>query len=201
MKNCKLFLVLFLAFTTSAVFAGAKVKLTSGSLAGMKGKTVLVKFDYSKMGVGKFKNENDYIAKKKSEYNAKEAGKGDQWERAWKSDRASRFEPKFMQLITEYGGKVGVKFVTEGSADYVMTVNSTFTDPGFNVGVMRAPALLNTTNVITTSSGSAVATITVTNATGSTYGGYDFDTGLRIQEAYALTGKYLGNFFAKMLKK
>ncbi|MEI6311800.1 MAG: hypothetical protein WCP57_06050 [Bacteroidota bacterium] len=199
MKNVKLFLLIALTFVGLSSFAGAKIKLTSGSLAGLKGKTILVKFDYDGMAVGKFANESDYIAKKKGEYNAKEAGRGDQWEKSWKSDRAARFEPKFMELLSKYAEKSGIKFVTSGSGDYTMNVKTTRTEPGYNVYVSRAPALINTVSTITNASGE-VAKITVTNATGSTFGGYDFDTGVRITEAYALTGKVMGGLFSKMCK-
>lgn len=200
MKNIKLVLVIALTVIGLTSFAGAKIKLTSGSLASLKGKTVLVKFDYASMGVGKFKSEADYITKKKGEYNAKEAGRGDQWEKAWKNDRSSRFEPKFMELITKSGGNSGVTFVTSGAADYTMTVKTTFTEPGYNIVISRAPALINTINTITDKSGASVAVVTVTKATGSTFGGYDYDTGLRIMEAYALTGKVIGALFTKSLK-
>lgn len=39
-----------------------------------------------------------------------------------------------------------------------------------------------------------VAKITVDKALGRTFGGYDFDTGGRIMEAYADAGKALGKF-------
>lgn len=200
MKNIKFLCIACLIAITSVAFAGAKVKLTSGSLASLKGKTILVQFDYSAMGVGKFKSEDDYINKKKAEYNEKEAGRGDQWAKAWKADRENRFEPKFMELITKYGEKSGVKFVTSGTADYTMVVKTTFTEPGYNVYVMRAPALINSTSTIKSNSGGSIAVITVTKATGSTFGGYDFDTGVRITEAYALTGKVIGALFSKLLK-
>jgi len=199
MKNIKLFLLVALTLVGLSSFAGAKIKLTSGSLASLKGKTILVKFEYDGMAVGKFTKEEDYIARKKGEYNAKEAGRGDQWEKAWKSDRASRFEPKFMELISKYGENSGVKFITSGTADFTMNVKTTFTEPGYNVYVSRAPALINTVTTITNGSGE-VAKITVTKATGSTFGGYDFDTGVRISEAYALTGKVIGALFSKMCK-
>lgn len=200
MKNLKITCMALLLVITSTAFAGAKIKLTSGSLAGLKGKTVLVKFEYDGMGVGKFKTESDYIAKKSAEYNAKEAGKGDQWAKAWKADRANRFEPKFMELINKSGSKSGVTFTSAGGGDYTMTVKTTYTEPGYNVYVSRAPALINTISTITDGSGKTVAVITVSKATGSTFGGYDFDTGVRIAEAYALTGKVIGALFSKMCK-
>ncbi|MEP7107248.1 MAG: hypothetical protein ABI760_04685 [Ferruginibacter sp.] len=39
-----------------------------------------------------------------------------------------------------------------------------------------------------------IAIISVDNALGRTFGGYDYDTGLRIGEAYADAGKALGKY-------
>ena len=200
MKNLKIFSIALLVAITSVAFAGAKVKLTSGSLAGLKGKTILVKFEYDGMAVGKFKKEEDYINKKRGEYNAKEAGKGDQWSKAWRADRANRFEPKFMELISENAKGSAITFITAGKSDYTMVVKTIFTEPGFNIGISSAPALINTISTLKNNSGNTVAVITITKATGSTFGGYDYDTGVRIAEAYALTGKRLGALFVKSNK-
>ncbi len=45
-------------------------------------KTVNVQYDYSEFGVGKFATEKEYLDKKSAEYNAKEAGKGDDWKKS-----------------------------------------------------------------------------------------------------------------------
>ena len=81
----KLFvLVLVLAMVPGAMLNAQKIKMKSGSLDFLKGQTsLLVKYDYSNMAVGKFTDEAEYIAKKKAEYNEKEAGKGDKWAEAW----------------------------------------------------------------------------------------------------------------------
>ena len=39
-----------------------------------------------------------------------------------------------------------------------------------------------------------IYTISVSNASGRTFGGYDYDTGLRLSEAYAVAGKRLGKY-------
>lgn len=77
-----------------------KVKVVEGDLSAVKGQSSFnIEFDYSDMAVGKFKKESDYIEKRRKEINEKEAGKGDSWAESWVSDRESRFEPKFLELI------------------------------------------------------------------------------------------------------
>lgn len=197
MKNLKLLLTSLIMTVALFTFAGAKVTLVNGSVAPIKGKTVVVQFVYDGTSVGDFRNENDYIAKKKAEYNEKEPGRGDKWAEAWKADRAKRFEPKFFELINEYSAETNTKFVASGDAEYTMVVKTVKTEPGFNIAIMRKPALIDIDVTIKDKAGKTVARLTGEDIKGRGYGGFDFDTGTRLQEAYALAGKTLGNFITK----
>ena len=77
-----------------------------------------------------------------------------------------------------------------------MIVKTTFTEPGYNIGVWRGNAEINAEIIIveTADRKKIVAKIKMDKALGRTFGGYDFDTGLRIGEAYADGGKALGKF-------
>ncbi|MFT4153915.1 hypothetical protein [Parafilimonas sp.] len=169
-----------------------KIRLIQGSIDAVKAETAInFEYTYDSMRVGKFDKEADYIAKKTEEYNNKEAGRGDRWAKAWVDDRQSRFEPKFETLFTEYSNKTNSK-----SAKYTMVFKTIFTEPGFNVGVARKNAQIDAIVLLveTANQGNVIAKITVDNALGRTFGGYDFDTGGRIAEAYADAGKALGKY-------
>ncbi|MCG9910028.1 MAG: hypothetical protein MH137_01900 [Flavobacteriales bacterium] len=189
------------AFLASGVSA-QKIKLVSGKLGFLKSeKSIAIEYDYSQMGVGKFKSEQDYLDKKSDEYNKKEPGKGDQWKQAWKNDRASRFQPKFEELLNKNTEKLGPVFGGGASGTpVVMVVKTTYTEPGYNIAISRAPAMINL-EITFKQNGAEAAKITLKGAPGATFGGYDFDTGLRIGEAYAKAGKELGKFITKMAKK
>lgn len=122
-----------------------KMTLKSGSFDFLKDqKTLLVKYDYSNLGVGKFDKEEDYVTKKVADYNKDEAGKGDKWKEAWVNDRAGRYEPKFELLFNENMVSRGLKCDQKASdAKYVMVVHTSFIEPGFNIGVTRKPAYIN----------------------------------------------------------
>ena len=199
MKRTLILLLGAAVITTGA--SAQKIKLVSGKLGFLKSeKSIAVVYDYSNMAVGKFKNEQDYLDKKTDEYNKKEPGKGDQWAESWKNDRATRFQPKFEELLNKNTEKLGPVFghgVT--GTDVVMKVRSSFTEPGYNVYVSRKPAIINI-EVTFSKGGSDVAKITVVGAPGTSFGGYDFDTGGRITEAYAKAGKELGKFITKSAK-
>lgn len=188
--------VLFIAGALSMALNAQKIVLRSGSLAPLKSvKEIGVTFSYNDMRVGKM-SESEYLDKKGDDYNKKEPGRGDQWRKAWKDDRTNRFEPKFLELINKYGNNW--KF-TKGKSPIYIDVQTIYTEPGFNVGVARASAIINAD--VTVYSGDAeIAKLTIVKAPGATFGGYDFDTGVRIAESYAAAGKGLGKFFAKKAK-
>lgn len=192
------FLFAIALITTVQYSFAQKLKITQGDLKALSGETSLnVIYQYSPMGVGKFDREEDYVAKKKAEYNEKEPGRGDKWEQSWIEDRQKRFEPQFEELFNKYSKNLQVGI--NPSAKYTMIVKTTFTEPGFNVYVTRKNARIDGEILIvpTGDNNNPVATISFINSPGRTFGGYDYDTGTRIQEAYAALGKSLAKMVGK----
>ena len=189
-------LVLSLAFICYS--SGAqRLKLTDGSLSVLKDEqSINTEFTYDNMKVGKFDREEDYVRTKIADYNKKEAGKGDTWAKNWVADRQSRFEPKFNELL-EKSSDMSVNRKKESK--YTLIFKTSFTEPGFNIGIMRKNAEMNGEAWIveTANRNNVIARISVQKALGRTFGGYDFDTGERISETYADAAKALGNFIKK----
>jgi hypothetical protein len=181
--------VLAILFISS--FASAqKVKTTSGDKDILKSETAInIEFAYDNISVGKYKNEQDYIKDKTAEYNKKEAGKGDAWAVSWVNDRKSRYEPKFIELFTENS-----KMTVSADAKYTLIFKLVSIEPGYNIGISRKNAQIDAEVWIVETSNKAnkLATFTIDNVPGGTAFGYDFDTGLRISEAFAKAGKQLG---------
>lgn len=173
-----------------------KIKLIEGNLSVLKGqKSLKTEFTYDNMAVGKYPNEADYIAKKKSDYDEKEAGKGDKWAEEWVSDRQERFEPQFRELFSRYSDMSTV----DENAPYTLIFKTTKTEPGWNIGISRSPAYIDG-EVWIVDSGSpdkVVAKITITKSPGRDAMGYDYETGARLEEAYAKAGKEIGAFIKK----
>ena len=179
-----------LAFLFGLQTIAQKVKTTSGSDDILKSESAInIEFNYDNITVGKYKNEQDYIVAKTEEYNKKEAGKGDSWAASWKNDREARYEPKFIELFKLSSG---MSVVT--TAKYTMIVKTISIEPGWNIGISRKNAEIDLEIWIveTANKSSKLATFTINNVPGGTAFGYDFDTGLRISEAYAKAGKSLG---------
>lgn len=181
-----------------------RMKMESGSVNVLSDqKNVNIVYDYSDFGVGKFATEREYLDKKSSEYNAKEAGRGDKWLQDWVSDRKNRFEPKFEELLNKGLSKRDLVAVeNRPDAKYTLIIRTKFVEPGFNVGVVRKNASVdfqidlvaseNKTNIL--------AKMELSKVPGGQFGGYDFDTGTRIAESYAKGGKMLAAFLMKELK-
>ncbi|GAA0542311.1 hypothetical protein GCM10009415_25460 [Chitinophaga japonensis] len=183
--------------TLSLSVSAQRLKLTTGNLDVLEGQTEInTEFTYENLKVGKFDQEDEYIRQKTEEYNKKEAGRGDTWAKAWKDDRAARYEPKFIELFNDNGD---LKAGHQPNAKYTLIFKTSFIEPGFNVGVWRKNASMNgeVWIVETAHPGKPLAKIAVDKAQGRIFGGFDFDTGVRIAEAYADAGKALGKFISK----
>jgi hypothetical protein len=185
--------VLFIALAFIAINATAqRIKTIEGDLSVLKAETTIsVEFTYDNMSVGKFDKESDYIDKKKGEYNAKEAGRGDNWAKSWVNDRKMVFEPKFIDLFEK-----ATDMVVKAGAKYTMIFHTTTTEPGYNIYVTKKNAEIDAevTIVETANRSKVIAVISVKNAPGRTFSGNDYATSDRISECYAVAGKKLGKF-------
>lgn len=191
----KLLLPILLALVCSA-YGQRGIKLISGSVDELKGETTLnFEFVYDEVRVGKFADEKDYIDKKKAEYNKKEPGKGEKWEQDWKSDRPNRLEPNFIKGYGDFD------VTAKADSKYTLIFNTTFIEPGFNVGVARKNASLNgiATFVLTSDKSKVIAKITADNIInyGNAVWGYDFDTGARLEGVYKSAGSSIAKFVSK----
>lgn len=191
----------FLLLSCIATLSFAQsIVLTSGSVDFIKDQKVIdFSFSYEEMLVGKL-TEQEYVDKKTSEYNKKEDGKGEEWKKAWYGDRTERFEPKFLELFDKYMSEVGIAAGTEG-AKYRIEINTDFTEPGWNVGVMRQNASVDLScKVKNIETGEQVASIRIRNASANNFWGTDFTSGYRVQETYAKAGRELAKFLIKKAK-
>lgn len=202
MKTNTFAAILVTLFFTFQIGFAQRVDLRSGDIDVLAGqKTVNVQYDYSEFGVGKFATEKEYLDKKSAEYNAKEAGKGDEWKKAWVADRQNKYEPKFEELFNKGLEDKGLKIGKGADAKYTFIVHTTYLEPGYNVGVMRKNAYLNyKIDLVETSGKKNIAEMVLTNVAGGQFGGFDFDSGTRISESYAKAGKVLSSFIDKKLK-
>ncbi|MEO5978440.1 MAG: hypothetical protein ABIS36_18320 [Chryseolinea sp.] len=192
----KVLLIVLLGLSSTGF--SQKIKLIEGDLSALKGLTgINNEFNYDNMAVGKFPKEADYVEKKKSDYNNKEAGKGDKWEEAWKNDRTEKYEPEFRDQFSKASS-----FSIVSDSPVTMIFKTTETEPGYNVVVKSAPAFINGEAwfVDSKNPSKVLAKVSVTKALGRAIFGNEFDTGARLQESYAKAGRELGLFVRSKLK-
>ena len=176
--------------------AAQKIKPTEGDPSVLKNETnINIEFTYENLTVGKL-TEKEYVKKKTDEYNAKTPGRGDIWAKDWVSDRANRYEPKFIDLYM-----ITSKKMVSKEAKYTMIFKTQSIEPGYNIagGMMlggRKSASIDAEVWIveTANRSNKIAVITVENAPGGTWTSNDYDSGTRISESYAISGKKLSKY-------
>jgi len=201
-----LFVSIFILFTMSV---SAQVKLVSGDMKALKGqKEVILKYDYSNMGVGKYKNADDYTSEKVAEMNKKKEGSGDEWLVKWTSDRTERFEPSFRKDFNDEVESFGLSGKDDSpDAKYTLIVRTTFTEPGFNatmaIGFAKKPATIDVIIdlVETANPGTVIGSAEIKKIQSKSMGGYDYDTGGRIESCYERAGEYMGKYLVKNVLK
>lgn len=195
-------ITIVLAVTAVSFFAGQasaqKIKTVEGDPSVLKNESnINIEFTYDNISVGKFDKEADYIKKKTDEYNAKTPGRGDIWAKDWIADRQNRYEPKFIDLYM-----ITSKKTISKDAKYTLIFKTKSIEPGYNVaggmvafgGRKNAEIDAEVWIVETANRDKKIAVLTVDNAPGGVWGGYDYDTGTRIAESYAISGKKLAKY-------
>lgn len=179
----------------------AQCKLVSGNVSVLKGQSVInLQYDYSRMAVGKFKNSDDYVADRTADMNKKKQGDGDRWAEAYKNDRTARFQPMFEKNLNQIVGKFNVTCKENAKdAKYTLIIRTTFTEPGYNIGISRQNAWIKmeVDLVETSNPGTVLASMLMKREDSANMMGYDYDTGGRIQSAYDRAGDHLGAFLVK----
>jgi len=172
----------------------------------LKGQSLVnIQYDYSKMKVGKYENEEAYIADGTADRNKKKAGSGDEWATKWRTDKEERFQPMFEK---NFNGKIndcglaGKPNATD--APYTIIVRVTGLEQGFQSGVgVSKPAYINLVVEIVDSKApdKALAVIEYPKCQSVNMMGYDYDTGSRVMSCFDRAGDDIGKLICKNLKK
>ena len=191
MKN--IFIIAFLLITTSLV--AQKANVTKGDWKDLKGITeYTLEFDYSDLEIPKYDSEEDFLADKMAKREEKEPGTGEQFKESWFSDREEYYEPRFIETFNDRYKDGAVKVDRDlGSADYTMKVHTTFIYPGYNVGVVRKNSKIEVTIDVfkNDSPDNIIFSVDYTKVEGAGNGGYDFNSGQRIADAYIILSRRL----------
>lgn len=207
MKKLSIFLLIPVFFLSAGQLFSQK--LISGDLKVLKGQNeVILKYDYSNMAVGKYDNSDNYASDKVAEMNKKKEGSGDAWLVKWKADRTERFEPSFRKEFNNEVESYNLSGKDDSpNAKYTFIIRTKFMEPGFNasmaIGFAKKPASVDLVAdlVETANPGTVLASVELKKIPSKSMGGYDYDTGGRIESCYERAGEYLGKFLVKNVLK
>src|SRR6478672_12492651 len=129
---------LLILFAAAPVFS-QRYTVLSGDLKNVKGISEYnCTFDYKDMEVNGYESEaeflKDKVEKRKKYDNGKDLkGKAEAFEREWFSDRKDKYEPAFIDYFNKQLEKENVKAGRNPSAQYTMTVKTTWIYPGYEM--------------------------------------------------------------------
>jgi hypothetical protein len=199
MKHLKFLLIFSLMVLDFGTVSAQKVKLIFGHLSELKGiKSYDIKFQYDSIMVGYGTSEKEYLSKKKTDWEAKEEGKGARFVAMWFDDRKKLYEPAFIKSIEEVGEfKTGDK-----NAHYTILLKSQSLEGGWDVGVIDRAGDINGELWIVESADESrvIAKILFDQMVGTYKSAGDFDITHRIASAYSKAGKSLGFYLRKATK-
>lgn len=155
-----------------------------------------LEFDYSNVEIPEFDKEIDYINQKMKEKEEDKLGTGKVWKEKYFADRANYFEPKFIESFNKRDDqKVSKSFDDE---DHIMKVFITRSYNGWNVGVMRKAARIDANiSIYKRGNHAPIFSVAYEDVKGADALGYDFESHVRVAEAYAKLAKSFMKDFKK----
>ncbi|HLV38258.1 hypothetical protein [Xanthomarina sp.] len=188
-------LLLFTLLISSSVVFSQKEKVTKGDWSALKGVSEFnLVFDYSNLEIPKFDSEEAFLEDKMAKRDEKEPGTGENFKESWFSDREEYYEPRFIETFNERYKDGLVKVDRDlGSAEYTMNVHTTMMYPGYNVGVMRQNSKIEVTISVykNDSPNDILFSADYTKIQGAGSGGFDYNSGQRIADAYIIFARAL----------
>ncbi len=182
----------------SFVANAQKVKLVDGKLAFLKGQTeVNVVFTYNNLKIGKM-TANDYVNKKVTDKNKHAAGSGDEWKTKWQKDLDTTFPSHFVKAFNIMLHKKGVTIQNDNNeAEYIFVINTSFVEPGYNVGISskRATANMSVDVVDRANPKKVLAKFTITKSPGNSLFGTNYSSTDRIAGCYENAAERFANYF------
>jgi hypothetical protein len=188
-------------------------KYISGDVKMLLGQTSLnVRFSYDNMLVGEL-TEDAYIKQKTNEQNRMKSGSGDTWAAKWTDDRVARFEPEFLNSLNLAFKKIGIvanSIKGEATTTYILLVKTTKIEPGvlfsgptgprgpgFRDDRQESYINIQVDIVEAANPSNVIGSISSTRVVGKAAAFANYDSGLRIANAYSEAGKNIGSFIVK----
>ncbi len=194
-------LLMFVVLFSLTIVNAQKFNVEEGKLKNLKGISEYnLVFDYTDVKIPKFKNEEAFLKEKMAKREKKQKGSGEVFRKSWFEDRENRYEPKFIASFNKRFKKGNIKVDKNlNSAKYVMKIHTTKIYPGYNVGMWRHDAEINTTVTIfeKNNPNNTLVSGTFKDVRGRGAMGNDYNSGYRISESYAKLAKIMAKYIKK----
>ncbi len=186
-----------LAILMTFTMVAQKGKVVQGKWKSLDGiEQFDLEFDYSNVKIPEFDKEEDYITQKMKEKDEDEPGQGEIWKQKYFADREDHFEPKFIESFNKRGDQKVSK--SSDDSQYILKVIITNSYNGWNVGVMRKAARIDATIIIhKKEDDTPIFMVNYENVKGADAMGFDFESHIRVAEAYAKLAKSFMSDFKK----
>ena len=198
----KLLFITTLLFSTLLI--AQKAKVTKGDWGNLKGISAYnVEFDYSNLQIPKYDSEEEFLKDKMAKRDEDEPGSGEKFKKSWFSDREEFYEPRFIETFNDRYKDGAVKVGKDlDDATYTMKIHTTMIYPGYNVGIIRHNSKVELTITIfkTDEPDNVIFEADYTKIEGQGNGGFDFNSGQRIADAYIIFGRALAKHMYKNTK-
>lgn len=192
------FLLLFILVLSESGNA-QKIKLKSGNFTELKGqKSFGLKFTYDSMVIGENLPEDQYLEKKKMDWNLKEEGRAAAFVTQWYEDRKQLYEPAFAKGFDKFSRK----WTLDKDSKFTIILKTKRTEGGWNAGVVSHAAEIDGELWIVESEneGNIIVRIVFYDVKGKISNGGDFEMTTRIQSAYQIAGELLGFYLKRKIK-
>jgi hypothetical protein len=191
-------------FSSGGAGAAPMTALNSGDISSLAAvKSVNIVYDYTDLGVGAFRKEEDYIKKHSEDMEKKEKGSSEKFKKDWVDARTRRYEPKFEEMFKKMGMKeIEMDGANNSNAnEYTLVVHTIFIEPGTNIGIYKKPAYVDMECTFKDKTGKDLCVFYLKNAVGEQMMGMDYAVEARVVESYAKAAKMLVLGIKKERKK
>lgn len=194
-RNLSILLALIVPLTCLA----QKTRILEGSLESLKGQTAIsTVITYDNLIIGAGIPEKKFVSDRSAAWDAKERGKGAEWEQVWLAGQKKYYQSSFRKTLAQYSG-----LQVSDNAPYTIILKTIRIEPGWSGGIIGGVAWLEAEALVVNSADQqqVIARIQLPTCKGQDAVGGDFEMVKRIQQAYGEAGKLLGWYLRRKIPK
>jgi hypothetical protein len=178
----------------------SKATIIKGDPLVLAGKKIQVTIIFDSVEVQDYDTEKKLVEDMTSYYERKGAGRGQIWADNWRLNKTVKFKELFIAKFNQMGKESETSAQPDSAgADYHLIITTSFLSIGYNAGIEKDPARINTKCDFRDKNGQSVVIVAMENVPGQTVGKGDYDISNRVAQCYQKLGKDLYRMIEKRL--